>query len=101
MYTYTVYTHPDGLPVDSDSGLQGTAVTETFSPALPCGADQGGGALNVNGQFTDNVAYCSNMPLTCSGQTTQTLSVGGFVTRSNSMKFSSDGVKVQSNGPSQ
>src|SRR5580704_12455299 len=101
-FTYTVNTHPDGKPVDTSSDLNGTAVTENFSPAIPCnGVHTGNGTLNANAQFTDHVAYCSNVTLTCSGQTTQSLSVGGFGVRTNTLTYSGNGVAVVSNGPTQ
>lgn len=33
-YVYTVYTHPDKTAVVSTDGLEGTAVEESFTPAL-------------------------------------------------------------------
>jgi hypothetical protein len=35
-YVYNVYTHPDHAPVQNSDSLQGTAVTESFSPPLSC-----------------------------------------------------------------
>lgn len=98
-YTYTVYTEPDKAA--ADPSVEGTAVAETFSPSVPCGTVTGDGALNQNAQFSDHVAYCGSVPLTCSGSTKQTLKVGGFQVRTNTLTFSSTGVGYGSNGPTQ
>lgn len=98
---YTVYTHPDKTAVDFSSDLGGTAVKEGFNPSIPCGVDTGDGALNAKGQFTDRLVYCSNQPLHCSGTTTQTLTVGGYGVRTNTLTYSSSGVSYSSNGPNQ
>jgi hypothetical protein len=101
-YIYTVYTHPDKTAVDINSGLAGTLVIEGFNPSpVPCGTHTGDGALNGNGQFIDHVAYCGTNPLTCSGTTAQSISVGGYGVRNNTLTFSSNGVSAQNNGPTQ
>jgi hypothetical protein len=101
-YVYTIYTHPDGQPVSPDEGLDGTAATETFSPALTCGQNTGDGELNASGQFSDHLSsVCSSTPLTCSDPTTQALSVAGFTVRTNALVWSSTGVAYTSNGPTQ
>jgi hypothetical protein len=103
-FTYTVYTHPDRVAIGSGDGLNGTLAPETFNPPppLPCGTEHGDGALNSNGQLIDNVAYCSTgSPLLCSGQVSQTLSVGGFSVRTNTLIWSTTGISVTNNGPFQ
>ena len=101
-YTYTVFTHPDGGALDSDSHLSGTKTTETFSPALVCGQSTASGSLDVNGVFTDHVSsLCSSKPLSCSNQSVQTLSVAGYPVRKNSLSWASSGVTYTSNGPTQ
>ncbi len=101
-YTYTVYTHPGtGQAVDGTMGLTNAAVTESFSPAPSCGQHTGDGGLNANGQFTDDVTYCSSSPLTCSETSTQTLAVAGFQVRTNTITWSSHGISYTSNGPTQ
>jgi hypothetical protein len=87
--TYTVYTHPDKTAVDAQSDLDGTKVIESFTPSILCGVDTGDGALDANSQFIDRIAYCKNVPLTCTGSVTQTLTVGGYGVRTNNLTYSS------------
>ncbi len=102
-YIYTVYTHPDKQPVDGTMSLGGTGVTESFAPHNPpgCGSHTGDGSLNQNGQFTDNVTYCSSRPITCSETDTQSLAVAGFPVRTNTLVYSSSGIAYTNNGPNQ
>lgn len=101
-YTYTVYTEPDKTALNSDSGPSGTPATETFSPALTCNTVTGSGSLDPNAQFTDHVSSaCSSQPLTCSQTSTQTLRVGGYSVRTNTLTWTSTGVTYTSNGPTQ
>ena len=101
VYTYTPYTHPDKVAVQSDLSLDGTPVTESFNPQPPAGAITGSGWLNGNNQFTDTLAYCSTTPLSSSPTVTQTLSIEGYQVRQNSIAFSSTGIALTSQGPAQ
>jgi len=101
-YTYTIYTHPDREAVDSNSGLSGTPVTEGFNPALTCETKTGNGSLDDNGEFSDQIAsLCSSAPLTCTQTSTQTISVAGYLVRTNTLQWTSTGVKYTSDGPTQ
>jgi hypothetical protein len=101
VYTYTPFTHPDKTAVQSDLGLDGTPVNESFAPQPPAGTVTGSGALNMNNQFTDTLAYCSTSPLPSSPTVTQTLSIAGYQVRENSLAFSGSGVQLTSRGPTQ
>lgn len=101
-YVYTPYTHPDKTAVQPGIGLDGTAVTENFSPPVGCGVVTGNGALDDNSQFTDTIAFCSTDPLpTCSTTTTQTWKVAGYSVRSNSLTIANTGLTYTSQGPTQ
>jgi|HubBroStandDraft_2_1064218.scaffolds.fasta_scaffold00333_5 hypothetical protein len=63
LYTYTPYTHQDKTAVQAGLGVDGTAVTESFSSPPPSGTVTGNGSLTANSQFTDNISYCSTSPL--------------------------------------
>jgi hypothetical protein len=102
-YVYTVYTHPDGTALNpADDALSGTYAPESFNPSVSsCGVTTGPGALDQNLQIQDHILYCSNSPLPCSITSTQTISVGGFQVRNNTLTFTSTGVTYTSNGPTQ
>jgi len=100
--TYTTYTHPDRNPINSESNLSNTPVTESFNPSpLPCGTDSGNTILDANGLFVDDVAQCSSKPLTCSATVSQYISVGGYQIRTNTLTFNSNGVSIVNDGPFQ
>jgi len=99
VYTYTPYTHPDKIAVQSELGLSGTVVTESFSPQPPTGAVIGSGALNANDQFSDTIAYCSTSALSSLPTVTQTLFIEGYQVRQNTLQFLSTGVTYTSLGP--
>ncbi len=101
LYTYTPYTHPDHAAAQSGIGLSNTAVTESFNPQPPSGSGTGNGNLDANSQFTDRVEYCSTAPLTISATITQTLSVEGYQVRQNLLTYSSSGVTLTNQGPTQ
>jgi hypothetical protein len=101
VYIYTPYTHPDKAAVQPGIGLTGTAVTESFNPQPPAGTVTGDGALNANSQFADTLAYCSTSPLSSYPTVTQTISIAGYQVRQNSLAYSSAGVTLTSQGPSQ
>jgi hypothetical protein len=100
-YVYTPFTHPDKAAVQPSIGLSGTAVTESFSPAPPAGAQTGNGDLDQNSQFSDTIAYCSNAPLTASTSVTQKISIAGYQVRQNLLTCSSSGVALTNQGPTQ
>jgi hypothetical protein len=101
-YIYTVYTHPDKTAVDSSSGLDGTPVAESFSPALSCDTVTGNGALDANGQFSDHIqSACQSQPIACTQTNTQTLSIAGFQVRTNTLAETSSGVTYTNDGPTQ
>lgn len=100
MYVYTVNTHPDNQPL-TPGIAQGTPATESFNPVLTCGPITGNTTLSVNSQITDNVTYCSTAPLTCSETSTQTISVGGYAIRTNTLQWGSSGVTYTNDGPTQ
>jgi hypothetical protein len=98
--TYTTYTHPDSQAVGGE--ISGTPVKESFNPPPPCpDTVTADGALDLNGQFVDHVVNCSNQPLTCSGTSTQVLAVAGYQVRTNTVTWSSTGVSITNNGPTQ
>ena len=100
-YVYNVYTHPDRQPI-APGIAQGTAVTESFNPALTCQTITGNGSLNGNAQIIDQISSgCSNTPLTCSQTSTQSISVAGYPVRSNKLQWTSTGVTYTNNGPTQ
>jgi hypothetical protein len=102
-YIYTVNADPGQQAVNGTMSLAGTGVTESFAPHNPpgCGSHTGDGSLNQNGQFTDNVTYCSSSPITCSETDTQSLAVAGFPVRTNTLVYSSSGIAYTNNGPNQ
>lgn len=99
--TYTVYTHP--TPTQAvGSELSSTPVTETLDQTpLPSGTQQGDGALDLNGQFTDRLASRSSQPLTCSATVKQYFQVAGIQVRTNTLTFGGNVVSVTNNGPTQ
>lgn len=101
--TYTPYTHPDKAAVQPNIDLNGTAVTEGFSPpTISCGNHTGNGGLNFNSQFVDRLTYCSSQPLPpCSSTNTQTIGVGGYQVRTNSLTIANTGLTYTSQGPTQ
>jgi len=100
---YTPYTHPDKTAVQPGIGVDGTVVSESFNPStISCGNVTGSGGLDANSEFTDNIAYCSDSPLPpCSSTNTQTLKVGGYLVRTNSLTNSNTGLTYSSQGPTQ
>lgn len=77
-YIYNVYTHPDGQPI-APGIAQGTAVTESFNPALTCQTITGNESLNGNAQIIDQISSgCSSTPLMRSQTSTQSISVAGY-----------------------
>jgi hypothetical protein len=101
LYTYTPYTHPDHAAVQAGIGLSNTPVTESFNPQPPAGAGTGNGNLDANSQFTDRIEYCSTAPLTLSATVTQTISIEGYQVRQNLLTYSSSGVSLTNQGPTQ
>jgi hypothetical protein len=101
VYTYTPYTHPDKTAVQAGIGLTNTAVTENFNPQPPPGAVTGSGWLDANSQFTDTLVYCSTSPLSSSPNVTQTISIEGYQVRTNLLTFSSSGIALTNQGPTQ
>jgi hypothetical protein len=102
QYVYTVYTHPDLKPVLSSDNLEGTAVTESFSPSLQCNTVMANGSLDANADITDTVSsLCSNTPLTCTQTSTQTIKVAGYAVRTNTLQWTSNGVNYTNDGPTQ
>ncbi|HKO04651.1 MAG TPA: hypothetical protein VJW51_07865 [Candidatus Acidoferrales bacterium] len=101
LYAYTPYTHPDGTAVQAGIGLTNTAVTESFNPQPPAGTVTGSGSLDANSQFYDKLVYCSSSPLSSYPTVTQTISIEGYQVRQNSLTYSSAGVGLTSNGPTQ
>jgi len=101
LYTYTPYTHPDHAAAQSGIGLSNTAVTESFNPQPPSGAGTGNGNLDANSQFTDRIEYCSSSPLTLSASVTQKLFIEGYQVRQNLLTYSSSGVSLTNQGPTQ
>lgn len=101
LYNYTPYTHPDHEAVQPGIGLSGTAVTESFNPQPPAGTVTGSGGLDANSQFQDAIAYCSTSPLTLSTSVTQSISIEGYQVRQNLLTYSSSGVSLTNQGPTQ
>jgi hypothetical protein len=101
LYTYTPYTHPDKAAVQAGIGLTNTPVTESFNLQPPPNTVIGGGALDANSQFSDRLVYCSTSPLTISTSVTQTLSIAGYQVRQNQLTYSSSGVALTNQGPTQ
>ncbi len=100
-YLYTPYTHPDRTAVQPNIGLTGTAVTENFNPSPPAGTVTGNGSLDANSQFSDRLSYCSTTPLTLSTTVTQTISIESFQVRQNLLTYSSAGIALTNQGPTQ
>ena len=101
LYTYTPYTHPDKTAVQAGLGLSGTAVTESFDKQPPAGTVTGSGVLDANSEFSDKLSYCSTSPLTVSTSITQTISIEGYAVRKNLLTYSSSGVTLENQGPTQ
>ena len=101
LYVYTPYTHPDKTSVQAGIGVTGTPVPESFNPQPPPGTVTGNGALDANSQFSDKLSYCSTSPLTLSTSITQTLSIEGYLVRQNLLTYSSSGISLTSQGPTQ
>jgi hypothetical protein len=101
LSVYTPYTHPDGAAVQAGIGVQGTPVTESFNPQPPAGTITGGGSLDANSEFKDNLSYCRSSPLTPSTSVTQTISIETFQVRQNKITYSSSGISLSSLGPTQ
>lgn len=101
FYNYTPYTHPDHAAVQPGIGLSGTAVTESFNPQPPPNTVTGSGGLDANSQFQDTISYCSTSPLSSAPTVTQTLSIEGYQVRQNSLAYSSSGVTLTNQGPTQ
>jgi hypothetical protein len=100
-YVYTVYTRPDNAAVDMNSNLGGTLATENFDQTPQCLTHTGDGSLSGDGEFSDNLIYCGNMPLSCVETRTQTLTVGGIAVRTNKIQTGSNGVTYTNEGPTQ
>jgi hypothetical protein len=101
QYVYTPFTHPDKAAVQAGIGVQGTVVMESFSPAPPPEAQIGNGNLTANSEFVDTIAYCSNTALTLSASVTQKISIEGYQVRQNLLTYSSSGVILTNQGPTQ
>jgi len=101
LYFYTPFTHPDKTAVQAGIGLSNTPVTESFSAAPPANTIIGSGSLDSNSQFSDMLSYCSSSPLSSSPTITQTLSIEGYQVRQNSLAYSSAGVALSNQGPTQ
>lgn len=103
--TYSTYTHPDKTALNSNDAVDGVAVPESFNPSPngSCGnVGTGPGTLDANGYFVDNLEFCSNTKLpTCSVTTTQTIGVGGYTVRKNTITFANTGITYTSLGPTQ
>lgn len=100
---YTPYTHPDKAAAPPNINLDGTGVTETFSPTtIACGGITGDGALDANSQFSDHIAVCSTQPIpACSSTNSQVLKVAGYTVRTNSLTITNTGLTYTSQGPTQ
>lgn len=100
---YTLYTHPDQTAVEPGLGLDGTPVAENFEPpAIACPIETGSGNLDANSLFTDRIAMCSTTPIpACSSTHIQTLSIAGYLVRSNSLTISDTGLVYTNQGPIQ
>jgi hypothetical protein len=104
VYTYTPYTHPDHAAVQPGLGLSGTAVLESFSSAPPAGTHTGDGALNADSQFNDVLSYCATTPLTSSMSIIQYIAIEagfGYQVRQNLLTYSSSGITLTNQGPTQ
>lgn len=107
IYTYTPYTHPDGNPIDTNSGLGGTAVNETVDPqagGTVCtnSTETGDGSLRSEGIFTDQVSLCSNSPIpTCDKKYTQVFKVAGYPVRTNTLEYTNTQLIYTNQGPTQ
>jgi hypothetical protein len=101
LFVYSVYTHPDRQVVDSNSGISGTPVSETFDQTPACFQHIGDGSLNQNSQLSDRIAYCGTQPLTCQETRTQTIKVNNVSVRTNILVADSNGVTYSSQGSTQ
>lgn len=101
LYTYTPFTHPDHIAVQPSLGLTGTKVSESFNPLPPSGTVTGSGSLAADSTFTDKLSYCSTSALTSQPTVTQSISIEGFQVRQNSLQYSSSGIALTSQGPTQ
>jgi hypothetical protein len=101
---YTPYTHPDKTAVQPSIGMNGVIVAESFvPPTFTCGNTPGNGTLTSERNFTDTIAVCSTNPIPpCSSTNLQTIKVGGFTVRTNSLTVTNTPpLGYVSNGPTQ
>ena len=101
---YTPYTHPDKAAVQPSIGMNGVIVAESFvPPTFTCGNTPGNGTLTSESNFTDTIAVCSTNPIPpCSSTNVQTIKVGGFTVRTNSLTVTNNPpLGYVSNGPTQ
>ncbi|MFI5175755.1 MAG: Ig-like domain-containing protein, partial [Terriglobia bacterium] len=101
---YNVYTHPDRNVLPTICG--GISVYESVNiqhTNFPGSHIQSPGRLNIPAQVTDELAIISTQPLPAGidEEDLQDLGVGGFFVRNNTLHYTSIGVTITSNGPSQ
>ena len=97
--TYLVYTFPGEQLLRS--GYDSMTVSETVSGCSGC--ETGAGGTNANSNVVDDLHALSSQPLPpdFSITATQTISVGGFLVRNNTLKYTAQGVTITNNGPTQ
>jgi hypothetical protein len=97
--TYAINAYPGEQPISS--GYDGMTVAETVTGCTGCVT--GPGTTNSNSQVVDNLAVLSSQPLPSNFKivASQTISVGGYSVRNNTLTYTSTAVNVTNNGPTQ
>lgn len=97
--TYVIHTFPGEQPMPS--GFDGITVTENVSGCSACVTGPGG--TNANSNIVDDLHALSSQPLPPAFSITasQTISVGGFLVRNNTLNYTAQGVTITNNGPTQ
>lgn len=97
LVAYPIFTDPSQQQLQP--GYDDIAVPETISGCSGC--ITGPGSTNSSSQVVDKVGIVSSQPLPSnfSEVVTQTISVGGFPVRNNTLTFTATGVTIANNGP--
>jgi hypothetical protein len=94
--SYPIFTDPSQQQLQA--GYDDIVVTETISGCSGCVI--GPGSTNANSQVVDKVGIVSSQPLPSNFKevATQTMSVGGFLVRNNTLTYTATGVTITNNG---
>lgn len=100
--SYYVYANPGGQQVttgQSVSTYENVTLTSSNYAVTPT---YGQGSLNAGSQVVDQLSLLNNVPLPSdlSIVDSQDIGVGGIYVRNNTITYTSSGVSVSSNGPS-